>query len=75
SLYDLASTREGTLEDEDPETLASGPSDHVPPELAEGTAMTLDEPEEDIRPDQGNEGSRRRTEEAETRAKGVQEHE
>ncbi|RWW82722.1 hypothetical protein BHE74_00008797 [Ensete ventricosum] len=69
SLCDLASTGEGIPEGDDPETLASGPSDRVPSELAEGMTLTLDEPEEDIRPDQGDEGSRRKTGKAETKAK------
>ncbi|RZR75259.1 hypothetical protein BHM03_00052930 [Ensete ventricosum] len=73
SFSDLASTEEGIPEDDDPETLASGTSDCVPSELAEGTTLTLDEPEEDIRPDQGDEGSERRTGKAETKANGVQE--
>ncbi|RWW87735.1 hypothetical protein BHE74_00003427 [Ensete ventricosum] len=44
-------------------------------ELAKGTAMTPNEPKEDIRPDQGDKGSTRRTEEAKTKAKEVQERE
>ncbi|RWW44369.1 hypothetical protein BHE74_00049890 [Ensete ventricosum] len=74
SLYDLASTGEGIPEENDLETLALGPFDRVPFELVEGTTLTLDEPEEDIRPDQGDEGSgRRRTGRAEMKARGVQE--
>ncbi|RWW35371.1 hypothetical protein BHE74_00059710 [Ensete ventricosum] len=70
SLCDLAPTGEGIPEDDDPEMLASGPSDRIPSELAEGTTLTLDEPDEDIRPDQGDEGSRgRRIGKAETKAK------
>ncbi|RRT54687.1 hypothetical protein B296_00043441 [Ensete ventricosum] len=73
SLYDLASTGEGIPEDNDLEVLASGPSDYVPTELAKGMTLTLDEPEEDIRPDQGDEGSRRRrTGKAEMKVKGAQ---
>ncbi|RRT37421.1 hypothetical protein B296_00038985, partial [Ensete ventricosum] len=57
---EASSAGEGIPEHDDLDTLASGPSDRIPSELAEGTTLTLDEPEEDIRPDQEGEGSGRR---------------
>ncbi|RRT55041.1 hypothetical protein B296_00032811 [Ensete ventricosum] len=56
-LSDFASTGEGIPKDDDLKTLASGPLDRVPSELAKGTILTLDEPDEDIQPDQWDEES------------------
>ncbi|RZS17216.1 hypothetical protein BHM03_00049372 [Ensete ventricosum] len=49
-LRDRASSGEGIPECDDPEMLVARPSDCVPSELVEGTTLTIDEPEEDIRP-------------------------
>ncbi|RWW41508.1 hypothetical protein BHE74_00053011 [Ensete ventricosum] len=50
SLRDWESSGEGIPECSDPEKLVARPSDRVPSELVEGMTLTLDEPEEDIRP-------------------------
>ncbi|RWV84750.1 hypothetical protein GW17_00053514, partial [Ensete ventricosum] len=49
-LRHRAPSGEGIPEWDDPEMLVARPSDCVPTELVEGTTLTIDEPEEDIRP-------------------------
>ncbi|RRT76973.1 hypothetical protein B296_00022578 [Ensete ventricosum] len=59
SLKDLASIGDGIPDDDDPEVLALGLPNLVPLDLAEGTDLSLDEAEEDIRPNRPTEETKR----------------
>ncbi|RRT45750.1 hypothetical protein B296_00054895, partial [Ensete ventricosum] len=60
SFHDKAFFEEGIPEYDDLKMLVSSPSNRVPSKLAEGMTLTLDEPKEDIRPDQRRWGDERR---------------